>query len=67
MEITRAELDKVLSEMTLLHNKLMKMGLYRTYQAMHLAVKEIGWEISDIVSGEHPTGLEENLKEENHD
>jgi len=56
-ETTRKEMDQVLSELTLLHYRLMEMGLLRTAHAMHETVRVAGYEAAEIIGGKHPTKL----------
>ena len=47
------ERQKLASELTLLKDKLMRVGLYRTGHLMELPIQEIGWELQGIGTPEY--------------
>lgn len=56
-KITYAQINEITSKIALLHSELMNLGLMKTGHAMHEAVRQVGWECAEIISGDHPTKL----------
>ncbi len=53
-KITAKELMEVALEITLVQDRAMRVGLFDTRNLLHEAVKKAGWEIVEIINGEHP-------------
>ncbi len=52
----REKTNDVVLKLISLKDELARMGLYRTMHKLDLATKEIGWELSDIITGKQETG-----------
>lgn len=55
--VTNEDLTNVAIELSLLKNKLLSMGLYKTYHAIDSATQAVGYEMAEIIEGKHPTKL----------
>lgn len=55
--LSHKDMTDVASELSLLKNKLLSMGLYKTYHAMDSATQVVGYEMAEIIEGKHPTKL----------
>jgi len=62
--INYKEIREVSLEVVSLYNKLMSLGLYKTASIMHEVVKQIGWEVSEVIEGKHVTRLPTNASQE---
>ena len=59
--ITREQIDQVLSDITMMQYRLGQMGMWETYQAMHEVTRLSGYEAAEIIVGDHPTKLTEEV------
>lgn len=56
-EITHEGMRDLATELCLLKNRLLSVGMYKTYHAIDSATKAIGWEMAEIIEGKHVTKL----------
>ncbi len=53
-KVTKNQLTDVAFEIQVLKEKLIKLGLLKTYKSMDETTKILGWECAEILSNEHP-------------
>lgn len=63
--ITYQTMQELALELALLQNNLMEAGMLKTFHAIQGATKQIGWEMAEIIEGNHVTKLLDTVKEKN--
>lgn len=59
-KISCEEIREVTQEIVELKNKLIRLGLIKTFRIMDEASKQIGWECEEIITNKHITKLEDS-------
>ncbi len=57
---TREDVDDFIGRLVAMKSQAMDMGLYKTGHALEPAVTKVGYELEEIMSGKHPTSIDED-------
>ncbi len=59
-QYTREDVDDFITRLVGMKSQAMDMGLYKTGHALEPAVTKVGYELEEIMSGKHPTSIDED-------
>lgn len=63
IQISKKRMQELATELSCLRLAFLNEGMYITSHAMHDVVREMGWEMADIINGNHPTKLADEVAE----